>query len=151
MSRRRWVVSALCLVLLTPSSAHAICVIMPLNFYLTENDFAVVFRGTVRDVTAKPDVQIVTFDVERVWKGRVSRTLMIMNHYTASENSESVAFVRGQHYLVFLSRLSPEQRVRFGVDASILFGTDACDAWPADGNYAKSILGTAAGSAPEAD
>jgi hypothetical protein len=60
---------------LVPTATRAQCVIMPLDYYLSANDIAAIFRGTASDVKTVPAGQIVTFEVDRVWKGRVSSAI----------------------------------------------------------------------------
>jgi hypothetical protein len=135
--------------LLVPTASEAVCVIMPLDFYLSEDGFAAVFRGTVRDVQVVPAGQIVTFDVDRVWKGRVLKTAVIHNFVVGADHETQ--FVRGERYLVAPHRQNAETRALFGTSEDGALGTSLCGVYPADSADAEQILGNGKGWEPEPD
>ena len=58
---------------LMAQSAGAFCVVMPLEHHLSNPEVTAVFSGTVQDVSFASAGQTATFQVSRVWKGRVGR------------------------------------------------------------------------------
>jgi hypothetical protein len=134
---------------LAPTAAHAVCVIMPLDYWQSEDGAAAIFRGTVRGLRAVPAGQIVTFEVDRVWKGRVSKTTVIHNLIVGADHETK--FVHGERYLVTPHRQNAETRARFGVIEDGTLGTSLCGVYPPDGADAEQILGNAEGWPPEPD
>ena len=148
MLQLRLSVALVLVMTLAPTAAQAVCV-MPLAFYLSEDGLAAIFRGTVRDVQAVPAGQIVTFDVDRVWKGRVSKTTVIHNLNVGADHETK--FVRGERYLVTPHRQNAETRARFGISEDGALGTSLCGVYPADSSDAEQILGDGKGWEPEPD
>ena len=133
--------------LLASAPARAVCVIMPLDYHLREDYFAAVFRGTVRSVQNVAAGQVVTFDVDRVWKGVVAPVVVLYN-LTKPFPEEAVTFVPARRYLVAPHRLTNEERQQFSgiaVGPNAL-GTQGCDVYDPDN---REILGTAAGYPPQ--
>ena len=58
--------------------------------------------------------QIVTFDVDRVWKGQVQQRFVLYN----SRAIEGITFQQGQRYVVFAHWLKPRERERLGLPAT---------------------------------
>jgi hypothetical protein len=58
------------------------------------------FSGTVTEIKGDPDGIVVTFDVDRTWKGPTRRRLILPLYMTL----DSFRFVKGQTYVVFASR-----------------------------------------------
>ena len=62
--------------LLTPLLVHAECIGMPAKWVMGQKDVELVFSGTVVEVVRTADLGYrATFDVDRVWKGSVSKRL----------------------------------------------------------------------------
>jgi hypothetical protein len=146
MMHLRVITSVVLLAALFPTSVGAVCVQMPLEYHLSDDSTEAVFRGTIRDVQMVPPGQIVTFEVERVWKGRVSRTVITYN--SLSGGYEERKFMRGERYLVMAHRLNAMSRARFGGDMDAL-GVSYCGSYPAEIGDAKEIVGDAEGWAPQ--
>jgi hypothetical protein len=149
MKQLRVSVALALVAMLIPTAAHAQCVIMPLDYYLPEDGVAAMFRGTVRDVRAVPAGQIVTFEVDRVWKGRVSKTTVIHNLNVGADHETT--FALGERHLVMPHRQNAAGRARFGNDAREALGASLCSSYPANSAVARDILGDAEGRVPEPD
>jgi hypothetical protein len=74
------------------------------------DEVSVVFHGTASDISKAPRI---TFEVDRVWKGRVSRRVEVFHPYqgTRVEISEGFGKFEGnQSYLVFASYVNAQGR-----------------------------------------
>jgi hypothetical protein len=81
-----------------------------------------------------PVGQVVTFSVDRVWKGNVPDVVTIYNEQgesVSTRSSEAVTFERDRVYLVAAHRYPAENRMRFGINDADpnLLGTGACNAY----------------------
>ena len=131
---------------LAARSVQAQCVIFPLKDSLKDDRIKAVFIGTVRGLQPAPVGQVATFDVELVWHGQVPIFIVI---YNKIEGSESKALEVGKRYLVSAYTLSAkDQPVAIGADTRVRLGVNGCTFHPADGDYAKQILGDAPGHPP---
>ena len=145
MMTTRLLTMLLCLI--PPSLAEAVCVIMPLDYYLKEASVTALFRGTVREVKRVPAGQIVTVDVDRVWKGRVLRSTVVYHDLT-SEEADPMAI--GKAYVIFTHRLTMTERKAFSLDAKVdALGAGGCAVNDPEG-YGKDIVGSARGYSPAA-
>ena len=141
---RRLTLALLLVVIAQP--VQAVCVVVPLAYLLAEEDFAVVFTGTVREVHTTSVGQVATFAVDRVWKGQLSNRETIYN----LQDIEPEDFKEGRRYLVFGYKQSAAERERFGLVSGnpATLGTNGCSVHPADGANAERILGDAPGYPP---
>jgi len=114
------------LLVVPPSQLRAECVGFPLKHYLKSADL--VFSGRIQGLEQRDSIRtIVTFDVDRVWKGEVGRRLVL---HQAVENIDSFRFVQGAigaKYLVFATRLDARQRQEFELpERADAFGIPTC-------------------------
>jgi hypothetical protein len=67
-----------------------------------------VFSGTVTDIeeSAGATTYVVTFDVQRVWKGTLTKRVSLYQ----SNTSEAIPFSAGVQYVIVGYRLRPEER-----------------------------------------
>jgi hypothetical protein len=120
---------------------------MPLEYHLSEDLTEAVFLGTVREVQTVPPGQVVTFDVERVWKGRVSRSMVTYNPLSGAD--EERKYMRGERLLVMVSPLGSVNRARFGAVMDAL-AISYCSTYPVESAAdTKKIVGDAEGWAPQ--
>ena len=149
MRRYRLMTSVVLFVALIPTSVDAVYVKFPLEYLVSDDTTVAVFRGTVGEVQMVPGGQIVSFEVEWVWKGRLSRTLTTYNWLRGSESlPEQRYFMRGQRYLVVVHRLDAQWRARFG-DRRDALGVGYCTTTPIDSPEVERTIGDAEGWAPE--
>jgi hypothetical protein len=96
-------------VLIVPHVAVADCVALRAN--LPARTAALVFSGTTTDVatndTSEWPSAIVTFDVDRVWKGRVTKQFAV---YSFTRTVEPFIFKVGEKYLIFAHVLTDTER-----------------------------------------
>ena len=90
---------------------------------LGKPEVAVVFSGTVIDRQIGSVVQVVTFDVDRVWKGDVTKRTII--YRPAHPEAETVGrsgggrgFDIGQRYVVVAHRLTETERRKFALKST---------------------------------
>lgn len=113
--------------LLLPRLTFAECIGMPLRPIVDQA--AVVFSGTVVKVTANTASacggQIITFDVDRVWKGSPTKHFVI---YSFTRTPEPFQFTVGTKYVVPAHLQTTEERTQFGLGASEppTFGVGQC-------------------------
>jgi hypothetical protein len=115
MSRSCALASAAIVVwLLTASFVRAECVIITAKQVMTENAYEVVFSGAVVEIVrTSDDGYRATFDVDRVWKGSISKRLDL---YVWEIPSETPRFDVGFQYLALAQRLiAPRARRDVGL------------------------------------
>ena len=159
----------LCSVLLfvfTVQPIQAICVIFDFNTLLAREATRAVFTGTIREVQTVatkeqrvvdrnsgailerrmlPAAQLVTFEVDRMWKGQLpSRTVV----YYDIPGGEFGPLVTGKRYLVsaYLHDAGVAERPR-EVPPDTL-ETNGCGVTPADDTYLKEYVGGRSGYPP---
>jgi len=110
--------------LLTGASARAECVMLWKDIKDAKRLSAVVFSGTVVEMKGDPDGVFVTFDVDRVWKGRARRRLVMPLHTSL----DSFRFENGRNYVVFADRLSPsdQRSMRVPTVTEPVFDVSSC-------------------------
>ena len=117
----------LALPLLLPRPTFAECIGMPLR--PIADHAAVVFSGTVIKAAANTASewggQIITFDVDRVWKGSATKHFVI---YSFTRTPEPFQFTVGTKYVVLAHTQTTEERAQFGLAASepATFGVGQC-------------------------
>src|SRR5262249_23150675 len=105
--------------LLKASPARSECFVLTANDLMEGAVYEVVFSGRVVEITRTgPDGYRATFEVDRVWKGSVSKRFDL---YIWELAPEIPGFAVGQHYLAAAQRLV-DPRARQGTG---LGGTDA--------------------------
>lgn len=117
----------LALPLLLPRPTFAECVGLPVR--LIADHAAVVFSGTVIEVASNTASewggQIITFDVDRVWKGSPTKQFVM---YSFTRTPEPFQFKVGTKYVVLGHTQTTEERQQFGLAASEppTFGVGQC-------------------------
>ena len=84
-----------------------------------------VFSGTVSDIeeSAGASAHVVTFDVQRVWKGTLTKRVSL---YQLNTN-EAIQFSAGVPYLVVAYRRVPDERELSGtIQRATTLGIDTC-------------------------
>ena len=100
---------------------------MPIR--LVADHASVMFSGTVMKVAANTGSQwsgpIITFDVDRVWKGSLTERFVI---YSFTRTPEPGQFTVGTKYVVFAHIQTTDERTQFGLAASgpPTFGVGQC-------------------------
>jgi hypothetical protein len=100
-----------------PLSASAECIALSVGTVARHAD--AIFSGTVTDIGAST----ITFDVDRVWKGPVTKPLTV---YVIS-SVEPFEPTLGVKYLVLASRASKDDQLRDSSDRSRAFVLRACE------------------------
>ena len=124
MNRTGFVLFAL---LFLPRSGLAEC--LTLDIRTVANGSAMVFSGTVTKIEPRAGSEwgseVVTFDVDRAWKGSPRKEFVIYNFMNPAE---PFIFSVGTKYLVFAHRQTPEERAEFGFPRSgrATFGVRTC-------------------------
>jgi hypothetical protein len=83
---------------------------------LARDTHVAIFSGRVDRVDAVPGGQVVTFVVDRVWKGQVTERTVVYNRQTPGA-SEEIAFVPTMRYFVMAYLPVAEERAAFGLPA----------------------------------
>jgi hypothetical protein len=132
---------------LTVRSVQAQCIVgRPLEVSLRDDRIKAVFIGTVRDLIPAPTGQVATFNVDRVWHGQVSTSIVV---YNKIEGSESKELEVAERYLVIAYTLSSrDQSVAIAADARVTLGVGGCSFHPADAKEVQQILRGAPGYLP---
>jgi hypothetical protein len=97
------------------ASAECISLSTPITTDQAFQLASLVFRGRVieiQDPIAPALTQVVTFDVDQVWKGPVTRR-QVIHHARSVDNRE---FAIGDRSVIFAHELSGEQRERVGLN-----------------------------------
>jgi hypothetical protein len=128
-----------CIQWVAPSPAWAQCgdgflgldIVKPLEM----ESIAVIFSGTLRGSYRLTAGQVATFDVERAWKGRVPKQVIIYRSSRPPDpgpgreitgSSKARPWVRGVSYFVMAAWLTAEERAEFGVTSGSGLGTSLC-------------------------
>jgi hypothetical protein len=115
------------LLLLLPRLTFAECI--GNRLHLLADHASVVFSGTVVRISANTASawggQIITFDVDRVWKGAPTKQSVI---YSFTRTPDRFEFTVGEEYVVFAHIQTTEERTEFGMIASEkpTFGVGQC-------------------------
>jgi hypothetical protein len=103
VKRELSVAATLVACLLIAPSVRAECFILTAQYVMAEKVFEVVFSGTVLEIVrTSDDGYRATFDVDRVWKGSVSKSIDL---YVWDRAGEMPQFVMGRQYLALAHRL----------------------------------------------
>ena len=97
---------------LTPAAAGAECAPVAMSQAMAAPTTVAVFSGTVSEIeeSAGALAHVVTFDVQRVWKGNVAKRMSVSQVNT----TDAIEFSAGVPYLIAAYRLPPEQREASG-------------------------------------
>ena len=88
------------------------CPITSASYWMASPDSAAIFSGIARQVQdGGTAVQVVTFDVERVWKGALPKRVTLYQLNT----SEAIAFSAGARYVIVAVRETDSERERFRI------------------------------------
>jgi hypothetical protein len=110
----RKTVAVLVAVLLFPVSVGAECFILTAKFIMVHPGFELVFSGHVVAITRTAELGYrATFEVDRVWKGRVHKRIDV---YVWELPAEAPRFREGERTIAVARRLKPDEaRWREGV------------------------------------
>ena len=116
--------------LLTPLTARAECVIVTAKHVLEDPRYELVFSGTLvaADSTGEQGYRA-TFDVDRVWKGSVSKRFDL---YVSPLAPEMPNFELGRHYVTAATKLDDprvRQFVGLGGTDTVAFTPVSCSDW----------------------
>jgi hypothetical protein len=102
------IVMVSCIGGLSPSAVSAECPLMTASQGMAMPTTVAVFSGTVIDIeeSAGAATYLVTFDVQRVWKGTLTKRVSLYQ----SNTSDAIPFSAGVPYLIVAYRLRPEER-----------------------------------------
>ena len=112
---------------LVPHIAVAECVFLRAN--LTAKSAALVFSGTATNIAANDASEwpsaIITFDVDKVWKGPVTKQFVV---YSFTRTVEPFTFKVGQEYLVFAHAQTEAERqdLNLGITERQVFVVGQC-------------------------
>jgi hypothetical protein len=84
-----------------------------------------VFSGTVSDIEESAGARghVVTFDVQRVWKGTITKRVSVYQLNT----TEAIPFSAGVRYLIVAYRVPPEERELSGtIQRAAALGVATC-------------------------
>ena len=115
------------LLLIAPASrVDAECVGFPLKHYVKYADL--VFSGTIDELEPLDSTRtIVTFEVDRVWKGNVRRQTVLHHALEGIDSFRLIGASTGSKYLVFATRLNARQRQQFELsERQDAFGIPTC-------------------------
>jgi hypothetical protein len=111
----------LSLPLLMSRVASAECPIVPRDIRTIAKYSAVAFSGTVTNIESISAIrggETVTFEVERLWKGSLSKQFKVYNVTFTGIADVGFVFQKGTKYLVFAHHQTMEDRAAFGLAAS---------------------------------
>ena len=102
------VVMVSCIGGLSPAVVSAECPSMTVSQGMALPTNVAVFSGTVSDIeeSAGAVAHVVTFDVQRVWKGTLTKRVSVYQLNTL----DAIPFSAGVPYLIVAYRLRPEER-----------------------------------------
>ena len=138
----------LVLALVAPRSSEARCNTDLASAWRLADRAAPVFRGTVRIVAKVAGGQVATFEVDRVWRGRVPARIFVYNHTgeVGSSGRESVmstaqSLTVGERYVIFARDPTAKERQLIATTtAGQIHATEGCSIWLADQQEVK-VLG----------
>jgi hypothetical protein len=92
---------------LSPAVASAQCAFVTISQAIASPTTVAIFSGTVSEIeeSAGAVAHVVTFDVQRVWKGTVTKRVSLYQLNT----SEAIQFSAGVPYLMVAYRMRPEE------------------------------------------
>ena len=133
-----------------PRLAAAQCVIMPLD-NRADHWPDVAFSGTVQRIQTVRAGEIVTFDVDRVYKGQVDQHVVVFNWQHPPVLEGIVTFELTKRYLVLAHRQNAEERTQFATpgEGTETLGLQGCDVYTfGQSSDAQNILRGAHGYSP---
>jgi hypothetical protein len=86
----------------SPAIANGQCPLIPLSEALARPLTEAVFSGTVTEIVDAPNGRgyVVTFDVQRIWKGTVAKSVSLYQ----TNSSEAIEFRKGERFIVVAVR-----------------------------------------------
>ena len=132
---------ALAFLALAATTAHAECVKIPPKQWLKYPDTELAFSGKVVEVTKAGELGVrATFEVERVWKGQVSRRFDV---YTSPPASAETPYYEKDHsYVVIAKRLLNEEaraNAGFGNSDAVVFTGAVCSGFYSVDEFVRSL------------
>jgi hypothetical protein len=88
-----------------------------LAYLMARSETTAVFSGTVATARHPDAAVIVTFDVDRVWKGAISKRTVVYRPNPVTSDERQV-FALGERYVVVAHRLTAAEREQFRADTS---------------------------------
>ena len=119
------IVMVSCITGLSPAVASAECPAMTVSQGMALPTTVAVFSGTVSDIeeSAGAVAHVVTFDVQRVWKGTLTKQVSLYQLNTM----DAIPFSAGVPYLIVAYRLPPEEREVSGtIQRATTLGVATC-------------------------
>ena len=104
-------------------TANAECVGMPVESYIKHSDL--VFRGVVTEAQRHESHIVMTFQVSRVWKGKMGRSI-VLHQVLGMERATWPEDLIGREYVILASRLSEYERNVIGAKTIEVFGIPQC-------------------------
>lgn len=132
---------ALALLGLAASASHAECVKIPPKQFLNLPDTELAFSGKVVEVTKAGELGVrATFEVERVWKGRVYKRF---DTYISPPASAETPYYEKDHSYVVIARRLVNQQARanagFGDSDAVIFTGMACSALYSVDEFVRAV------------
>ena len=119
------IVMVSCISGLSPTVVSAECPLMTVSQGMALPTTVAVFSGTVTDIEESAGARghVVTFDVQRVWKGTVAKRVSAYQLNT----TDAIPFSAGVPYLIVAYRLPPEERELSGtIQRAAALGVATC-------------------------
>ena len=88
-----------------------------LTYLMSRSETTAVFSGTVVEARHPDAAVIVTFEVDRVWKGAISKRTALYRPNPASTDSRQV-FDLGERYVVLAHSLTAAERAQFHIETA---------------------------------
>ena len=110
---------------LSPAVVSAECPLLTVSQVMVLPTTVAVFSGTVSDIeeSAGAVAHVVTFDVQRVWKGTLTRQVSLYQLNTI----DAIPFSAGVPYVIVAVRLRPEERELSGtIQRAPALGVASC-------------------------
>ena len=110
---------------LSPAVVSAECPLLTVSQAMVLPTTVAVFSGTVSDIeeSAGAVAHVVTFDVQRVWKGTLTRQVSLYQLNTV----DAIPFSAGVPYVIVAYRLRPEERELSGtIQRAPALGVASC-------------------------
>jgi hypothetical protein len=125
-----------------PATIHAECITVTADALMRQTTSKVIFSGTVVEVARTADLGYrATFDVERVWKGSVTRRFDLWVYELAPEIPR---FEAGRRYVVAAHRMTGtrhRQGAGLGDSAAVVYTPAMCSDPPSLAKDIEQALG----------
>ena len=137
-----------------PAEAQCGGGLLGLGYFLADPGKTALFSGTVTDVQGIDTFLVVTFDVERVWKGDLPKRLVIYRPAPRSGpelggSSVTMYFEMGKRYVVVARHLNATERTQVGAERNPdALATEMCGGGSRPFELASGLGDLGAGWAP---